>query len=163
MNVSQNALHCFHCGDVCMSKKWHFGDHFFCCNGCQTVYQILNQNDMCAYYDLNQNPGIANKDGIRSNKYDFLELPEFKTKWIQFSDAKKSHITFYIPQMHCSSCLWVLERLYKINPAVIESTVNFKSKELFVVFDHNLISIKDLVILLAKIGYEPILEIDKID
>ena len=161
MNRSQNALHCFHCGDVCMSKKWHFGDHFFCCNGCQTVYQILNQNDMCAYYDLNQNPGIANKDGIRSNKYDFLELPEFKNKWIQFSDAKKSHITFYIPQMHCSSCLWVLERLYKINPSVIESTVNFKSKELFVVFDHNLISIKDLVILLAKIGYEPILEIDK--
>lgn len=161
MNVSQNTLHCYHCGDICLSKKWQFEDKYFCCNGCQTVFQILNQNDMCAYYDLNQNPGLSNKDGIRTNKYDFLELPDFKTKWIQFSDANKSHITFYIPQMHCSSCLWVLERLYKLNPGVIESSVNFKSKELFVVFDHNNLSLKELVILLSNIGYEPILELDK--
>jgi hypothetical protein len=26
---------------------------FFCCNGCQTVCQIL-QNGLCTYYDLNE-------------------------------------------------------------------------------------------------------------
>ena len=31
--------------------------------------------------------------------------------------------------MHCSSCLWLLENLHRLNPAVIASKVNFERKE----------------------------------
>src|SRR5690606_24466218 len=58
-----------------------------------------------------------------------------------------------IPNIHCSSCIWVLEQLNKLNPAIKDAQVNFPKKTLRVIFRSNAIALKDLVILLASIGY----------
>ena len=71
-----------------------------------------------------------------------------------------SKITFFIPQMHCSSCIWLLENLFKLNSAITHSTVNFVRKELSVKFLHEKISLKEIVILISSIGYEPQINLD---
>ena len=60
-----------------------------------------------------------------------------------------------MPQMHCSSCIWLLENLFKINPAIIHSEVNFLKKNVTVKFNPQKISLKGTVELLTSIGYEP--------
>jgi len=42
------ASKCAHCGEPCLPKTDSI--HSFCCKGCQTVYQILDKNNLCAYY-----------------------------------------------------------------------------------------------------------------
>ena len=39
---------CAHCGEPCLPNEEQ--THTFCCEGCQTVYQILDKNNLCAYY-----------------------------------------------------------------------------------------------------------------
>lgn len=39
---------CAHCGEPCLPKKDSI--HSFCCEGCQSVYEILEKNNLCAYY-----------------------------------------------------------------------------------------------------------------
>lgn len=153
-NSVKTDLTCFHCGDVCKDKSISIEDKYFCCAGCKTVYEILNQNQLCTYYNFQQSPGISPQN-VSSKRYDYLDDPETIEKLIEFKDDKISKVTFYIPQMHCSSCIWLLENLHKLNQNIINSNVNFMRKELSLTFLYDSISLKEVVILLANIGYEP--------
>lgn len=146
---------CYHCGEECSTKKIAIEQKYFCCSGCKMVYEILNQNELCTYYDLNQNPGIAQKIKVRADKFEFLDDPTIAQKLISFSDAKQTQVSFYLPQMHCSSCLWLLENIHKINKGIISSRVNFTQKEAFLIFDHSATSLRAVVETLTAIGYEP--------
>lgn len=146
---------CYHCGDDCSSTKISIDDKHFCCNGCKMVFEILNQSELCAYYDLNQNPGNNQKVQFRADKFEYLDSPEIAQKLIDFTDGKQVHITFFLPQMHCSSCLYLLENIHKLEPGVISSRVNFTQKECFIIFDTQKTSLRKVVEILASIGYEP--------
>lgn len=155
-------LICFHCGQDCPDDSIQIEDKNFCCNGCKTVYEILNQNQLCSYYNFENNPGIS-PASVSDKKYDYLDEPDVIEKLVDFRDDKYTSLTFYIPQMHCSSCIWLLENLYKLNSAVVLSKVNFVRKELSVRYLHEKLSLKELVKLLASIGYEPQISLDSVE
>jgi P-type Cu+ transporter len=150
---------CFHCGDVCKDKSIGIDDKYFCCSGCKTVYEILNQGNLCTYYNFENNPGISPKN-LEYKRFDYLDDLNTINKLLDFKDEKISKITFYIPQMHCSSCIWLLENLFKLNPFITNSTVNFVRKELNVKFLHEKVSLKEVIILITSIGYEPQINLD---
>ena len=146
---------CYHCGEDCKDLKIHAHEKIFCCDGCKLVYEILNENNLCTYYDINSNPGVSQKIKVRPDKFAFLEDESIIQKLIQFSDKNHTHVTFYLPQMHCSSCLWLLENIHKINPGIISSKVNFVKKEVFLVFNNTTTTLRKVVETLTNIGYEP--------
>ena len=161
-NISENSIACYHCGDTCSNDSIHIEQKYFCCTGCKSVYEILNENDLCTYYTLNQAPGNDQKKEIRKDKFAFLDNDEIKLKLLQFSCAKKSQLTFYIPQIHCSSCLWLLENLHTLDSGIIESRVNFNVKEVFISFENEQTTLRKVVELLSKLGYEPHLSLNEI-
>lgn len=153
---------CFHCGELCADSSISIEDKYFCCNGCKTVFEILNQNKLCNYYDIDENPGITLTE-LDLRKFDYLDDSTIQSKLIDFKNESISIVTFYIPQMHCSSCIWLLENLTKIDSAIFDSRVDFLKKKLSVRFGHNEISLKKTVVLLASVGYEPQLNIESIE
>lgn len=146
---------CFHCGEVCSDTHIAIGDKFFCCHGCKTVYELLESNDMCTYYDLENMPGNSPKEAGLAKKFHYLEDEDVRRQLLNFSDGEKSSATFYIPSMHCASCVWLLESLYRLTPIVLSSKVNFMKKELSLTFKESPTALRELVELLAAIGYEP--------
>ena len=115
----------------------------------------MSENNLCNYYDLDNTPGIKAKGKFIAERYAYLEDEATIKKLVQFSSATQTNITFSIPQMHCSSCIYLLENLHRINPGVIRSQTDFQRKEVFIVFNPQLISLRKVVELLAFIGYEP--------
>ena len=169
ISISENIF-CYHCGLDCDDKTIFLEEtdkviKYFCCEGCKNVYLILAENDMCRYYDLEDKAaGISQKDqSFFKDKYDFLDEESVRQKMIDFSSEEQTKITFIIPQMHCTSCIWLLENLYKLNPAVLQSKVNFIKKEVYITFREKELSIKDLVVLLSRIGYEPEINLSTLD
>jgi copper chaperone CopZ len=154
---------CFHCGEDCKSSKIFLQDKQFCCDGCKLVYELLNENNLCTYYDLNTNPGVSQKIKVREDKFAFLDDVAVQSKLIQFTDGLQTHVTFYLPQMHCSSCLWLLENIHKIHNGVIQSKVNFTKKEVFIVFSNDKTSLRKVVETLTSIGYEPHISLQELD
>ena len=153
---------CDHCGDDCPAFPVRMGDRVFCCEGCKSVFQILNGHDLCTYYELNPHPGISQKAPIRADKFAFLDQAEIAQKIIQYADDSQIHATFYLPQIHCSSCLWLLENLRRVHAGIISSRVNFASKEVTVAFDPSSLSLRQVVELLTRIGYEPHLSLQDV-
>ena len=152
---TKTALRCFHCGDTCINTKIIVAEKNFCCEGCKMVYEILNQTGMCSYYDLNNTPGAAQKHTFRPDKFSFLDDAAIAQSIISFKDEHQIHVTFYLPQMHCSSCLWLIENLHKLEPAVVSSHVNFDRKEAAIIFNYHYCSLRKVAELLTRIGYEP--------
>jgi len=151
---------CNHCGEECKSDDIFIDDKYFCCNGCKTVYELLDQADMCDYYNLEANPGISQNSTIKRN-FDFLDNQSIKDKIIQFKSKAFSSATFFIPQMHCSSCIWILENLNKLNKGIIHSEVDFLKKSCAVRFKEDNISLKQVAELLDRLGYTPVFNLDK--
>ncbi|XCF07663.1 heavy metal translocating P-type ATPase metal-binding domain-containing protein [Tamlana crocina] len=149
---------CFHCGLDATSSNIIFNDKLFCCNGCKTVYEIFSENDLSCYYDLQQAPGATPKEV--EGKYNFLDNEKIIEQLLEFNSDDTQIVTLYIPHIHCSSCIWVLENLNKLNPSISASTVNFGKKTVRVTFQSETLSLKDLVLLLSRIGYEPFISLD---
>lgn len=149
---------CFHCGDVCGKTEIKVQEKSFCCNGCKTVYEIFSENDLSCYYDMQSSPGAIPTD--IKGKYDYLEDAAIIEKLTEFSDDTLQIVTLYIPHIHCSSCIWVLENLNKLNNNITASQVNFNKKTVRVTYKHNDYSLKAVVELLSRIGYEPYISLD---
>jgi len=147
-------IHCYHCGEACDTSIFS-DDKYFCCDGCKFVYQLLHENGLCNYYELSEKPGIKAKGKFSSERFAYLDNEEVKRKLIRFDDGQQTHVSFYLPQMHCASCIWLLENLHTIDQGVLFSKINFQRKEIFIVFDPSKISLRKVIELLAFLGYEP--------
>lgn len=146
-------IQCYHCGDAVTSAVYEADGHAFCCLGCQSVYQVLRGSNMEQYYRYNTHPGKKKRE--RSERYDYLDEPAIADKLIDFKNEEITIITCYIPAIHCSSCIWLLEHLYKLHAAIVVSQSDFMKKQVTITFKHSELSLRGLVELLADVGYEP--------
>jgi len=153
--LSSSIDKCYHCGELCEDELVEFDEKPFCCNGCKMVYEILDENDLCNYYDLQNTPGINLKSRSYEQKYAYLDNVDIQKQLLNFSSDNLNKITFFIPVIHCSSCIWLLEHLDRLREGIIYSRVNFVRKEVVIDFNPSIISLKTIVELLTTIGYEP--------
>ncbi|MGO4771908.1 heavy metal translocating P-type ATPase metal-binding domain-containing protein [Flavobacterium sp. W22_SRS_FK3] len=150
---------CFHCGlTIPENKIIHFDQKDFCCKGCKTVYEIFSLHNLTSYYDFEKSPGASAQD--IQGKYDFLDNESIISKLLEFQEGNKAIVSLNIPNVHCSSCIWILENLNKIETGISTSEVNFHEKKVRITFDSNIISLKDVVYLLGSIGYEPYISLE---
>lgn len=156
----KTALQCYHCGEIC-DTSFTSDKKYFCCDGCKFVYQLLQENDLCNYYELSERPGIKVRGKFSSQRFAYLDNEEVKRKLLRFDDGNQCHVHFYLPQMHCASCIWLLENLHTIDSGILFSKSNFQRKEVFIAFDPLKISLRKVVELLAFIGYEPYISFDE--
>ncbi|MCE6991882.1 heavy metal translocating P-type ATPase metal-binding domain-containing protein [Dyadobacter sp. CY323] len=164
-NKSQSAAThlCYHCGEECKSEIILSDQHEFCCDGCVHVYDLLKESDLCDYYAIDGAAGISPDKSWFKGKFDYLDLPEVHSRMIEFTDGNLSRINWYIPKMHCSSCIWLLEQLYKFNPAIRSSVVNFPEKTVRITFDAQKVKLSELATLVSSIGYEPYISLDDVE
>jgi P-type Cu+ transporter len=159
---------CFHCGlDIIekehpseseLAKQIFFDDKLFCCNGCKTVYEIFSLNDMSCYYDFEKSPGATPQD--IKGKYDFLDNEGIVSKLLDFQEDKTAIVSLSIPHIHCSSCIWILENLQRLQKGISTSQVNFPEKKVRITYNPEVVSLKTIVHLLSSIGYEPYISLE---
>jgi Cu+-exporting ATPase len=148
--IAQGQL-CYHCRDICSENPIEKQDKTFCCRGCEQVYELLNDNQLSAYYECDIHPGIS----PTNKNFDYLNNPVFRDRLITFSNKEFSKVSFHLPAIHCRSCLYLLENLQKLNPQIIKTSLNFGKKDLTVWFKEDQLSLGALASLIASLGYEP--------
>jgi P-type Cu+ transporter len=160
--VVDEDLICFHCGDECHHNGIKSDDKNFCCEGCKVVYQILNEKNLCTYYDLKKFPGIKAKASPKEH-YAYLDKEDIKNKILDFREGDLCKVTLYIPKIHCTSCIWLLEHLSKMSEGIISSQINFLKKEFMLTFREDLISLREAVELIDSLGYTPEIKLENLE
>jgi Cu+-exporting ATPase len=146
---------CYHCGENCDTEEIIIEDKHFCCDGCKMVFQLLSENNLEAYYQLETRPGNAIRGEKSKAEYAYLDLPEVQEALLDFREEGCTKITITIPSIHCSSCVYLLEHLPRINTSIQSVLVDFVRREAAITFDDRTLSLRALIELLAKIGYVP--------
>lgn len=154
-----SVQNCFHCGlAIDKNEEIHFDQKLFCCAGCKTVYEIFSSHDLTSYYDFEKSPGATPQD--TKGKYDFLENEAILSKILEFKEGDTAIVSLNIPHIHCSSCIWILENLNRIQPGISASQVNFPEKKVRITYNSDLVSLKTIVYSLSSIGYEPYISLE---
>jgi Cu+-exporting ATPase len=152
---------CFHCGTPCITGSITIQEKAFCCEGCKLVYEIINEKGLCDYYELQSHPGLTQIKAVRNDKYSYLDNEDIARQLYQFTDGDHTVVIFYIPGVHCSSCLWLLEHLNRLDSGIGESRLNFSTKEATIHFSAKKTSLRKITELLTTIGYEPYISLDE--
>ncbi len=155
-------VHCHHCGDPCddsiQNEEYHF-----CCYGCKAVFELLDQSNLGVYYSETSKENKSLSDVKAERKYAFLDNEDIQRQLLRFKSDEISVVKWFLPGIHCSSCIYLLEHLPKLESAVLRAEVNFVKREVVITFDHHTKSLKELAILLSKLGYPPGISLDSLD
>jgi Cu+-exporting ATPase len=124
---------------------------------------MLRDNDLCNYYQIDQQPGQNQRRGINNQQYAFLDDERVSRQLLDFADDRLAKVTLFVPGIHCSSCIWLLENLGRLSPAIAGSRVNFLRREVSISYLSQQISLRQVADLLASIGYGPYITLDNLD
>ncbi|WP_341905932.1 heavy metal translocating P-type ATPase metal-binding domain-containing protein [Fluviicola taffensis] len=149
-----SELICFHCHEPAANELIRYDDHLFCCNACKQVYQLLSTHALGEYYNQDVNAGIR-PNNIAKEAFSVLDDLELRKKYIEFEEGNTVKLTLHLPQIHCASCIYLLEHLHRLHEGIIRVTVHFPKKTATITVNTELIKLSELAILLTKIGYEP--------
>lgn len=127
------STNCKQCNEALSSKQKDF-----CCWGCKTVYQILNQD---SDFEL-----INPSQKLKEN-YQFLDDPHSNRNYINDS----SELRVYVEGIQCTSCLWIIESLPEFSKDIYSSELDMSQ---------NIVTVKaksfyKALQLLAALGYSP--------
>ncbi|MGO4819364.1 heavy metal translocating P-type ATPase [Flavobacterium sp. W22_SRS_FP1] len=154
-----DTQNCFHCGlDIIKVEEIVFDERVFCCNGCKTVYEIFSLNNLACYYDFEKSPGATPQK--TNGKYNFLDNESIISKLLEFQEDTTAIISLSIPHIHCSSCIWILENIHRLQKGISASQVNFPDKKVRITYNPEVVSLQTIVYRLSSIGYEPYISLE---
>ena len=152
---------CFHCGNDINNDRLTYNGLSFCCQGCASVYAVLKKYGMTDYYHYKRGTSKRIKQELEP-QYDFLEDESIKNSLLEFKSNNLEQLRLYIPQIHCTACVWLLEKLNKLSSGIKRSEVDFLRKELFIAYNPQEIHLKEVISLISRLGYEPSLSLEDI-
>lgn len=162
VKISEN---CDHCGELIISPHQFILNgniKRFCCSGCETVYQILNNNGLTDYYELKKSSPVKSSPIHKSDEsYEYLDHQEFLDKYATCNSNERK-LDFFLEGVHCVACLWLIENLPKVSRGVINAKLNMQ-KSIVSITINNEGSFSNAAKQLALFGYKPHPVLNKAD
>jgi Cu+-exporting ATPase len=144
-NPSDLKLECAHCHQPIVNTVLSDdGEKAYCCYGCKVVDELINQKSE-----------LISHDKLNVRKYLFLDEPKIRGQLVGFEEGNYIQVSLHLPQIHCSSCIYLLENLPEVEEAIHEVKVNFGRKEAMIGFASDKLKLSQLAAMLDYIGYPP--------
>jgi Cu+-exporting ATPase len=124
------------------------------------VYAVLHDRGLGDFYACAISPGISqrNRRADEPDRFAILDDPGTAAEFLVKLAPGQERAVFRIPDLHCASCVWLLERLWRVEPGVARTEVDLVRKVVRVDFDPSTTSLRRVAEALASVGYEPSLD-----
>jgi P-type Cu2+ transporter len=145
---------CEHCGLGLGTAPLVAGERRFCCEGCRTVYEALAECSLLAYYEQREGKGLRVQSA--SSEVDYLDDPAFLREHAEaLGVAGHWRAEMLVEGLHCSACVWVIERLPMVLPGVSEARLSYADGRLEVSWDSSKVKLSEIARALIRFGYTP--------
>lgn len=105
--AARTAASCIHCGTPTQGEE-------FCCSGCEAVYRVIGRLGLSEFYSRKAE-GVCFKPAkpasSSAKQYASWDV------WLLEQDVRR--FTVFATGVHCSACLWLIERLPQVAPEII--------------------------------------------
>ncbi len=144
---------CNHChlefNDDMMIKE---GDLRFCCNGCQGVYHLLNEEGLDSFYDKAGSTKLSPPMHKLDDSSNF-DSPSFYEQFVKKDEEGFSKVSLVIKGIHCSACVWLNEKALHKMDGVIEANINFTNNKATIVWADDVVKLSQIIDMIRSIGY----------
>jgi Cu+-exporting ATPase len=157
------AAFCRHCGDVCAGSAL-FTDHgTFCCLGCESIFTLLSEHGLLAFYRCDVNPGVSQRAANRdASRFAALDDPDVARRLVEDLGGGRAAVTLHVPALHCASCLWLIEQLWRFDSGIARSEADLLRRTVRVEFRRDRTTLRAVAERLAAVGYEPVLDAERL-
>ena len=149
LNMESSSANCVHCG-----TPSPLGD--FCCSGCEAVYQLLHDCELDRFYELRsvRDRELAAPALQKVPTYLYLDDAGFQNDFVVDHGEGLKRVDFLVAGIHCSACVWLLENLPKVCPAVVSARIEFQKRRLEIVYSSSA-KLSEIAQQICRLGYEP--------
>ncbi len=152
------SVTCYHCQDIVpASRIQKDADKQFCCHGCELAFEIMQEHDAAAFYQLrDQQAHSINQQQLNVETDEFTyayDSDAFKAHYVQELGDEQHAVTWFVKGAHCAACVWLLERLHLFDPGISNSRIHIGKQQLTTYFDPQKTSPAKIAAILARIGY----------
>ncbi|MCF6236804.1 MAG: heavy metal translocating P-type ATPase [Gammaproteobacteria bacterium] len=151
-----NSHSCFHCGLPVTEEGRQEAEvagekHEFCCSGCVVVCQTIYDSGLGGFYQRLQSAEIAPPPQQNQDPEQF-DLDDVQAEFV-ITAGNESEATLLIEGIHCSACVWLIERALEPLDGVLVAEVNLAHHRLRLRWDQSLIKLSRILKRLNALGY----------
>ncbi len=126
----------------------------FCCGGCETVFNVLHGAGLDGYYSIRDAVSSDAQPAASSNaSYEELDDPAFQNACVTNLPGGQCETELLLEGMHCAACVWLIERLPRVCPGVIESRANIRTRSAVVRYAPDQVPLSSVARALDRLGY----------
>lgn len=148
-----NNIACSHChlefDESVMIKD---GSHYFCCNGCQGVFKLLNDEGLESFYDKTSNTKLTPPTKKYEDSSNF-DTESFRDAFIKINSDGFNEVSLIIEGIHCSACVWLNEKALHKMDGVIEANINFTNNKATIIWAEDIVKLSSIIDMIRSIGY----------
>lgn len=139
-------MKCSHCGQDYDKQSMIFqGKIAFCCNGCKNVFNLINDNNLSNFYENATNLKKVNENFQLDENSFFIK-----------KDENSNTILILIDDLHCSACVWLIEKILLKNEGVLDININFSTKRASIEYSPNKTNHIEILKQIVSVGYTPL-------
>ena len=142
----QQTQNCLHCGLPSYGES-------FCCIGCKTIYETIQELGLQYFYDLRDAAWRPTTALLSKESLQALDYPELIQKYFNTTNDNFLEGTLLLEGIHCAGCVWMLEELPKILSGVQTSRVDMGQGILFLSFNPTVIKLSQISNYINRLGY----------
>ncbi len=148
-----SKIKCSHChlefDSAVMIKD---GEHYFCCNGCQGVFNLLSDEGLDGFYDKSADVTLTPPTQQYEDSSNF-NAPAFYDKFVKKDEDGFHEVSLIIDGIHCSACVWLNEKALHKMDGVIEANINFTNNKAHIVWADDVVKLSEIIDMIRAIGY----------
>lgn len=126
-------------------------EHQFCCAGCRSVFAFLHDNGLDRYYDLAD--GEPRPAATTGRSYTELDDATFHELHCTDVAGGGRQVSLYLEGVHCTACVWLVEKLPALVPGVIESRLDLGRHLAVVTWRPDKVELSTIARFVDAIGY----------
>ena len=142
---------CLHCGNG-LGRFWKPADGPFCCRGCRSVWEMINQEHLERFYDL-KTDRLAPAAKLRPETFNWLDRLIAEREQSATGSSGPLHLDLDIQGVHCAACVWLIEELFKRQEAGIQLRINPTLGKVELIWDPARGDLKEFLAEVEKFGY----------
>ncbi len=151
-----SIVKCTHChlefDETVMIKEPNNPELNFCCNGCQGVYHLLQDDGLDNFYDKLGNNKLSQPIAVGEDSTNF-DMDSFAQRYIKTTNEGFSKIDLIIEGIHCAACIWLNEKVLDSTDGILEASINFTNNKAKIVWDEETIKLSEIIDKIRSIGY----------
>ncbi|VAW62133.1 Lead, cadmium, zinc and mercury transporting ATPase; Copper-translocating P-type ATPase [hydrothermal vent metagenome] len=175
-----DETNCFHCAlpiddSNRVEKNIQRIVRHFCCHGCSSVCEIIHDTGLAGFYQRTAQGQTLSPPPEPPQDSELYDIDAIQSEFVQgitqditqsitqtsgdppgneaAPNPQRRQIHLIIEGIHCSACVWLIERSLARAQGIVDIKVNLANKQAFISWDNSQTKVSSIIQHLGRIGY----------